>query len=147
MQVEFHVLDEPSEAARLRAACRLVEAAYTARQPVLAWCADAAQLQALDELLWTFRDGAFVPHEACDGQATGPDEAPVRLYCGAPCPAAGGDAVLLNLRETAVPADCGAGRLIEVIDGDPARRTAGRERFKAYRERGLAPAHHKFDNV
>jgi DNA polymerase-3 subunit chi len=28
-------------------------------------------------------------------------------------------------------------RIIEIIDADPARRAAGRERFRAYRERGF----------
>jgi DNA polymerase IIIc chi subunit len=32
--------------------------------------------------------------------------------------------------------------VIEVIDADPERRSSGRTRFRAYRERGLTPTTH-----
>ncbi|MGH8401180.1 MAG: DNA polymerase III subunit chi, partial [Gammaproteobacteria bacterium] len=35
-----------------------------------------------------------------------------------------------------------AARIIEIIDADPGRRAAGRERFKAYRDRGFAMEKH-----
>ncbi len=35
-----------------------------------------------------------------------------------------------------------ASRIIEIINADPAQRAAGRERFKAYRDRGLALEKH-----
>lgn len=143
MQVDFHTLDDASDTARLQAACVLVESARDAGQEVLLWCEDAAQQRTLDDLLWSFRDRSFIPH-AC--LPTAADAAvPVRLHLGAGWPAEGGAAVVVNLREAAVPTDCPATRVIEIIDGDPVRRSAGRERFKAYRERGLAPAHHRFD--
>jgi DNA polymerase-3 subunit chi len=34
-------------------------------------------------------------------------------------------------------------RLVEIIDADPARRQAGRERFKQYRAMGVEPVTHK----
>jgi DNA polymerase III subunit chi len=143
MQVEFHTLDDAADTARLQAACVLVESARDAGHEVLLWCEDAAQQRSLDDLLWSFRDRSFIPH-TCLPMGAG-TAVPVRLHLGAGWPEAGGAAVVVNLREAAVPADCPATRVIEIIDGDPVRRSAGRERFKAYRERGLAPAHHRFD--
>jgi len=40
------------------------------------------------------------------------------------------------------PAAQAATRVIEIIDADPARRQAGRERFKQYRALGIEPATH-----
>ena len=142
-QVDFYVLGEASDAARLRLACRLVEQAYLAGQRVLAWTDDRAARDGFDALLWTFGDGAFVPHEPL-----APDcDAPVQLADAPGLPAtAGRFDVLLNLRDTPVPGDINVPRIIEVLDGDAQRRQSGRERFRAYRERGLAPTHHSLDN-
>ena len=143
-QVDFYVLGEASDDARLRLACRLTEQAFLEGQRVLAWTDDAASAEAYDSLLWTFGDRAFVPHEPLAADT----EAPVQFTHAAPLPpGTGGFDVLLNLRAAAVPAEVGVPRIIEVIDGDAARRNAGRERFRAYRERGLKPVHHNLDNA
>jgi DNA polymerase-3 subunit chi len=50
--------------------------------------------------------------------------------------------VLVNLAADVPPCAGVAQRVAEFIDGDPARRQAGRTRFRAYKERGLQPATH-----
>jgi DNA polymerase III subunit chi len=137
--VTFYVVEEPSSAARLRLACRITEKAFRAGSNVLIWHTEPAELAALDELLWTFGDDrSFVPHErVMPGAAC---EAPVLLTSGA-APEAGID-VLINLAAE-VPLVAGrAARIVEIIDGDPARREAGRSRFRNYRERGWQPVLH-----
>jgi DNA polymerase-3 subunit chi len=146
-QVDFYVLKEASDTARLKLACRLIEQAFGAGQRVLAWTEDDAALESFDNLLWTFGERAFVPHEMLGGDPRA-CEAPVQLAAGSSLPATAAATfdVLVNLRATAVPAAVTVARVIEVIDGDEARRQAGRERFRSYRERGLAPSHHNLDN-
>jgi DNA polymerase III subunit chi len=137
--VSFYVLDEPSASARLRVACRLTEKAFRAGLNVLIWHTDAAELAMLDELLWTFGDDrTFIPHERVTPEAA--CEAPVLLTTGA-APAAGID-VLINLAAEVPQLAARAARIVEIIDGDAARREAGRSRFKAYRERGWQPVSH-----
>jgi DNA polymerase-3 subunit chi len=137
-QVDFYVLEDASGGARLRTACRLVEKAYLADQQVLVWLPDPQALRSFDDLLWTFGDRSFVPHELL--QAGAKQEAPVLLSAEA-VPAAPVD-VIVNLAPE-VPPCAGLGRrIIEIIDGDAERRTAGRNRFRAYKERGLQPASH-----
>jgi len=138
-EVSFYVLDEPSSAARLRLTCRIVEKAYRAGQNVLIWHTDAAELAALDDLLWTFGDDrTFIPHELVSPGAAA--EAPVLLTSGE-APESGID-VLINLSAAVPPLAERAARIIEVIDGDPERREAGRSRFRAYRELGCEPVSH-----
>ena len=144
--VEFYTLEEPSDVARLKLACRLVERAYLAGTRVLAWVDSPQELEGFDNLLWTFGDRAFVPHEMLPmDPAT--SEAPVLLTAAAVLPPAalGAFGLLLNLRSAAVPAGGEFGTIVEVIDGDETRRKAGRERFRVYRERGITPVHHKSD--
>lgn len=138
-EVAFYVLEEASSTARLALACRIVSKAYGAGQNVLVWHTDAAELARLDELLWTFGDDrAFIPHELVVRGA--PVEAPVLLTTDE-APESGID-VLVNLAATVPPIAQRAARIVEVIDGDPARREAGRARFRAYRELGCEPLSH-----
>ena len=140
-EISFYVLEEPSSAARLRLACRIIDKAYRAGQNVLVWHTDAAELATFDELLWTFGDDrSFIPHElVAPGVAA---EAPVLLTTGA-APESGID-VLVNLSASVPPPALTerSARLIEVIDGDPERRNLGRARFRAYRELGCEPVSH-----
>ena len=137
-RVDFYVLEEASARARLRTACRVVEKAYLAGQTVLVWHTEAEELREFDELLWTFSDGSFVPHEPLT--AGGFDSAPVLLSVGTPPP--GPVDVLVNLAADVPACSSVAQRVAEFIDGDPDRRQAGRARFRAYKDRGLQPTTH-----
>src|ERR1700730_6938128 len=63
LRVDFYILEESSATARLKLACRLAEKAYLAAQTALVWHTDPEELKAFDDMLWTFMDGSFVPHE------------------------------------------------------------------------------------
>lgn len=142
-QIRFYTLNATGGTNRLRHACMLTEQAYLAGERVLVWLDDASQLEQFDQLLWTFSDRAFVPHEplATDPAAA---EAPVQLHEGPVLDArilAGGFNTLLNLRTAAAAEALRFERVIEVIDADPATREAGRTRFRFYREAGASPEH------
>ncbi len=138
-RVDFYVTEEASPNARVRVACRIVEKAYLAEQRVLVTCNDTAELERFDELLWTFADGSFVPHEAVS-DAQQAITAPVALTAG-PRPAGRWD-VLINLAAS-VPADWQAfARVAEVLDADAETRAAGRIRFRVYRDAGITPETH-----
>src|SRR2546425_713124 len=81
LRVDFYILEEASSAARLKLACRLAEKAYLAAQTALVWHTDPDELRTFDEMLWTFMDGSFVPHEMLSAGTPGND-APVLLSAG-----------------------------------------------------------------
>ncbi len=139
LRVDFYVVDDASARARLGLACKLAEKAYLAAQSVLIWHTQTDEIKALDEMLWTFRDGSFVPHETVGAAVTGSD-VPVLLSALTP-PSAHVD-LLINLAAEVPDFIARARRVIEIIDGDEERRRAGRARFKVYRERGIQPATH-----
>ena len=62
-RVDFYVSEDAGADARLRLACRVAEKAYLAKQKVVVLSDDAEALRRFDELLWTFGDGSFVPHD------------------------------------------------------------------------------------
>jgi DNA polymerase-3 subunit chi len=138
-RVDFYVSDAAGADARLRLACRVAEKAYLAKQTVVALFDDATLLPKFDEMLWTFGDGTFVPHDTvmAAGSAC---EAPVALTTG-PLPAGHTD-VLINLGSAVPPFFETFSRVAEFLDGRPEVRTAGRERFKLYRSKSIEPQTH-----
>jgi DNA polymerase-3 subunit chi len=139
LRVDFYILDESSAGARLKLACRLAEKAYLAAQTALVWHTDAEELKALDDLLWTFMDGSFVPHEMLTASASS-DDTPVLLSAGT-VPPADVD-IIINLAPDVPRCLSRTRRIAEIIDGDDSRRRAGRARFKVYRDLGIQPASH-----
>lgn len=142
-QVDFYVLAGSDPADRLRFACRLVEKAWLKRHRVRVQFDADGELEAFDQMLWTFSDRAFVPHRRAGApdDAAAPAPPQVVIADSADADPADGD-VLVNLASAAPQAIDGWARIAEVIDSDEGRRSRGRERFRAYRERGLAPATH-----
>ena len=130
---------DAGEPARLRLACRIAEKAYLAKQKVVVLFDDAAVLPRFDELLWTFGDGSFVPHDTitADGASCA---APVALTTGA-LPADHAD-VLLNLGSQVPPSFEKFSRVAEFLDARPEVRAAGRDRFKFYRGKSIEPQTH-----
>jgi DNA polymerase-3 subunit chi len=138
-RVDFYVSEQAGGDARLRLACRVAEKADLANQKVVALSDDAETLRRFDDLLWTFGDGSFVPHDTV-AAAGAPCDAPVMLTTG-PLPAEHAD-ILINLGTT-VPASFEKfARVAEFLDSRPEIRAAGRERFKAYRARSIEPQTH-----
>ncbi len=140
-RVDFYVTEDAQADARLALACRVVEKAYLARQQVLVWCGDSPTLTRLDELLWTFSDGSFVPHDVLD--TTVPVEtarAPVSLTTDQAV--SSHYDLLVNITDTAPACWTAFERVVEILDGNNAVRQAARERFRLYRERGIEPETH-----
>ena len=127
-------------------ACRLVEKAYKLKHSIFVTTESQAQAQQLDELLWTFRDGSFIPHEiVAPGAATPSGSAPILI--GADADPSSRMDLLVNLAP-AVPTRLDSfDRAAEVVDSDSERRKAARERFKFYREQGYALESHKLDRA
>jgi DNA polymerase-3 subunit chi len=142
-RVDFYVLAAAEAAARLRFACRLTEKAYLLNQRVHLHTDSPAAAAELDELLWTFRQGSFVPHEVARAGET--PQSPVTIGHG-PAPPPASD-VLINLAGD-VPAFADAcPRVAEIIAGSEEARREGRERFRLYRQAGREPATHNIGSA
>jgi DNA polymerase III subunit chi len=138
-RIDFYVSEAAGAEARLRLACRVAEKAYLAKQTVVVLFDDAALLPKFDEMLWTFGDGTFVPHDSVSAEGAR-CEAPVALTTG-PMPAEHTD-VLINLGNSVPERFEKFARVAEFLDGRPEVRAAGRERFKLYRGKSLEPQTH-----
>lgn len=138
-RADFYVLAGSDARERWKFACQEVEKAFLADEHVLVWCETEADAAAIDDLLWTFADRSFVPHEPLNAESAW-EETPVLISAAQAPPSP--PQVIVNLATGMPPGIDAAGRVIEIIDADPARRQAGRVRFKKYRELGIEPATH-----
>lgn len=140
-QVDFYILPTPLPSARLDFACKLGEKAWRLGHRVYIHCADAAQREELDALLWRFKGESFVPHSLAEDDP----KAPVTLGIAADAP--GQDDLLINL-STTVPGFAGQfARVAEVVVEDPAIRQAARESFRFYREQGYPLQDHRLPRL
>lgn len=135
-RIDFYVLPDADPAQRPLLACKLAEKAYSQGLKVYIHTASEQEAQQLDELLWTFRDGSFLPH-AIHSAVTG-DPPPILLghdHEPAGQPDSHWD-VLINLGND-IPRFFGRfQRVAELVDQRTELLAQSRERFRYYRERG-----------
>jgi DNA polymerase-3 subunit chi len=144
-RVDFYVLKSSTAKQRWTFACRLTEKAYLRDLKVVLLSESAADAEALDELLWTFNERAFVPHELrrAPPSATAMGSVPVQLT--ADLNAIEAADLLVNLSDRLPVGLERFTRIAEIMDGDAERRAKGRERFKAYRDLKLPVETHQLD--
>ena len=101
---------------------------------------DQPTADALDDLLWTFRDGSFVPHEqiGTSGRAV---NSPVTI--GRDGVGSHSSDLLINLSERKLEDSNAFARVAEIVTSDDASRQASRERFVEYRNEGHTLNTHK----
>ncbi|HMI74055.1 MAG TPA: DNA polymerase III subunit chi [Steroidobacteraceae bacterium] len=144
-RVDFYVLKSAAAKQRWAFACRLTEKAYLKDLKIVIVNDTLADAKALDELLWTFNERSFIPHQIClDEQSVDP-ATPVHLTVESS--ALPGADLLVNLAHR-LPAQLERyARIAEIIDADEERRRLGRERFKAYRDLKFTLETHQIDEA
>lgn len=138
-RVDFYILNQAGQHSRQTFACRLAEKVYKLDQTVHIHTRSRDDADRLDELLWTFRDGSFVPHERLT-EAT-EQTSPVTIGCE-------GESVeprdvLINLCDEVPPFAESFPRVAELVTSDDDSKHTGRRRFAAYRDQGHKLETHK----
>lgn len=137
-RVDFYVLNQAGESARQAFACRLAEKAWRLNNTVHIETSDRAQAERLDDLLWTFRDGSFVPHHIV---GDGNHESPVTIGCQSQTAAA--KDLLINLSDEIPGIAASFARIAELVTSDDDCRQSSRRRFATYRDTGHTIETHK----
>lgn len=140
-RVDFYVIAAAGEASRQQFACRLAEKAYRLKHTVHIRVPGREQAVQLDELLWTFRDGSFVPHEVLTDR---PAESPVTIGFETADPRRDRlPELLINLTD-GLPQDAGAfPRIAEIVTSDDECRRRSRKLYADYRAQGHSLESHE----
>ena len=115
--------------------CRLTEKVYKQGRHIVLHTDSAAAAAAIDALLWTWRQGSFVPHEVCGGD--GRDDCPVLVNHESEFDGGRRD-VLINLNDADEPPLFFSRfeRVAEIVDAGAQTAAAARRRYRFYKERG-----------
>jgi len=132
-RVDFYILKQAGSRSRQSFACRLAEKAYRLENTVHIHAGDRSDAESLNELLWTFRDGSFVPHEMAMS-TSGDRQSPITIGSGddeiAPRD------LLINLSDQ-IPGFAEAfPRVAELVSSDEPCKRESRKRFAEYRDKG-----------
>jgi DNA polymerase-3 subunit chi len=123
---------------RFQVACRLAGKAVARGKRLLIYAPGTDAAGRIDKLLWTWPAVGFVPH--CMPHDPIAADTPVLIATGEDAPDA--CEVLLNLGDACPPHFARFERLLELVGRSDAEKSAGRERYKFYRDRGYAIANH-----
>jgi DNA polymerase-3 subunit chi len=134
-QVDFYIIESEADDARLKLTCRIADKAVREKQHVFINSPSESEARKLDELLWTFLQGSFIPHRIVQQALPEPPLEPVLIGIG-PEPTGERWDVLINLGADVPEYFSRYRRVAEVVDGDAARREKSRERYRFYRDRG-----------
>lgn len=141
-RIDFYILPDSASSSRPLLACRLADKAYKLGHHIYIHTESREQAMQMDDLLWTFSQGSFLPHAlAADRGNPAP---PILIGQGdepALSPEAGAD-VLINLTSGVPLFFSRFERVAEIIDQGDAQKQAGRERYRFYRDRGYALQSH-----
>lgn len=141
-RIDFYILDQATNEACLTFACRLTAKAVQQKLEVLINAGSEADGHRLDELLWTFSQGSFLPHRLISDQSRSDEGEPVLIGCGEE-PAAGRFELLINMAAQVPEFFSRFERVAELVGAGEDNKAAGRERFRYYRDRGYELRTHK----
>ncbi|MFK8081988.1 MAG: DNA polymerase III subunit chi [Granulosicoccus sp.] len=139
-RIDFYVLSDSTEEARLALVCKLAEKACGQAQKVYLYSTDRTLLTQIDARLWDFRALSFVAHRLLPEShvLSSDDNDPVILSDAEP----GNDrSLLINLDRDVPTFFSRFARALEIVNKEPEVQAAGRERYRFYKQRGY-PLHH-----
>jgi DNA polymerase-3 subunit chi len=138
-RVDFYILQDRQPDAWSLLACKLTEKAYKQGHKVYINTASELQLKQMDDLLWTFRDGSFLPH----GRYGTDDTVEHPVLVGHDIEPEGTSDVLVNLANDIPAFFSRFNRVAELVGGEESQRAAARERYRFYQDRGYTLDIHK----
>ena len=132
-RADFYLIDKPRFREQpLLLVCELAKRGYAANLSILVLARDAAQAEAIDDLMWSFDPDEYLPHQIA-GMDEGDDDTPILI--ATPDMDIPARPMLINLRDGAPNGSFD--RVLEVVPADPSARGPLRERWKHYQALGF----------
>ena len=133
--ISFYILPTQSQQERYLFTCKLIEKAYRSGCFCYVLTDTAAQSQRIDDLLWTFRAGSFIPHQVYTGDVP----LVAQVLIGSLPPPIEWQKTVLNLSSHCTEAT----RVLEILDNSEETKSVGRERYRTYKQIGHTLTTHK----
>jgi len=134
-KIDFYILQSGT---REYMACKLAEKAYSLGHSIYIHTGSEDQATHMDNLLWTFRAGSFIPHQKYQTDSSA--DSPVQIGIQ-DAPELESD-VLINLAPEVPLFFSRFQRVAELVGPEDEAKTQGREHFQFYRDRGYPLSTH-----
>ena len=138
-EATFYVLASDNEHQRLLFVCKLVEKAYRNGKYCYVLTDSEEQSLNLDNLLWTFRQGSFIPHEIYAGVRPALENV---ILIGTREPPLEWRKLIINLSDSGPKSIGQTDRILEVLDANEEIRASGRRRYRLYQQSGIETTTH-----
>lgn len=128
-EINFHVLANRNGAQSLQFVCELIAKHYAQQQKIFVNSASQEDAYKLDDLLWTFEEDSFIPHQLGPGDSLisiNYNQQPTEPY-----------EILINFAPQVPTFYKDFKEVLEIVFPDPIVQQLARERYKYYRDQGL----------
>lgn len=139
-EVSFYILPSESTQERYEFACKLIEKVYRSGCFCYVLTDNAEQSQKIDDLLWTFRAGSFIPHQIYTGELPGIEKVILIGSLNAPD---NWQKTVINLSSHCPEEFDKIERILEILDNSEAAKELGRNRYRQYQQSGVNITTHK----
>lgn len=141
IRVDFYLLASDQNDTRWLVACRLLEKAYAKGHKVYVLCNNKQDAELLDELLWTFKEDSFIPHNL---QGEGP-EPPPPIQIGYEQEPRGFNDILLNLSNSIPSFYARFKRIMELVINVETEKEKSRAHYRDYRAKNCELHTHQIE--
>lgn len=142
-KIDFYILMEGDAKTTLQFTCRLIEKAYRNQHRIYIHAENQSMAHQLDELLWTYREDSFLPHNL---YGEGPEPAPPIQIGFDVTPDKQRD-ILINLSMTVPAFYAQFNRVCEIVANDAEIQARSRENYRSYRSDGYDINTHKLQTA
>ena len=143
-EVSFYILPSESTQERYLFACKLIEKAYRSGHFCYVLTDTAEQSQKIDDLLWTFRAGSFIPHQIYTGELPlAPIQQEKVILIGSLNAPENWQKTVFNLSSHCPEEFDKIERILEILDNSEATKETGRNRYRQYQQSGMNITTHK----
>lgn len=139
-EISFYILPSELTQERDEFACKLIEKAYRSGCFCYVLTDNAAQSQKIDDLLWTFRAGSFIPHQIYTGELPALEK--VILIGSLDVPEVW-QKIVINLSSYCPKQFDNIERILEILDNSEATKELGRNRYRQYQQSDITITTHK----
>jgi DNA polymerase-3 subunit chi len=139
-EVSFYLLPSESIQERYEFACKLIEKAYRSGCFCYVLTDNAEQSQKIDDLLWTFRAGSFIPHQIFTGELPAIEKV---ILIGSLDMPEFWQKTVINLSSYCPGQFDKIERILEILDNSEATKELGRNRYRHYQQSGVTITTHK----
>jgi DNA polymerase-3 subunit chi len=140
-RIDFYKLRSQSKSGIDRFCCQLADKVVQMGKPVFVLTNDAARTRLLDDIMWTFSDSSFVPHDI-QGDT---DDVGTTVIIGHEKPVDGGY-LLINMSEKLPPDLTMYERVAEIINEEARILQQGRARYSHYKSDGYPLHYHEINS-